>query len=167
VAFRKHRAGEIVIEQTRDLGRVRKLLEQGKMLTDGVEWPSACYLLAFDGDEPVGVVGVEPILDSALLRSLYVAEQHRHREIGRRLVMAARKAAHTRGARQLYLFGSKAEDFFRGLGFTQAALEELTAALKGTPQTDYYLARPQGLAGEVAYRLDISRDGIIERQYHH
>jgi N-acetylglutamate synthase-like GNAT family acetyltransferase len=163
VAFRKHRAGEIVIEQTRDLARVRKLLEQGRLHTDGVEWPPACYLLAFDGDDAVGVVGVEPILDSALLRSLYVAEQHRHREIGRRLVMAARQAAHTRGARQLYLLATGAEGFFGRLGFKRAALEELTAALKGSPQTDYYLARPGGLAGEVAYRLDISRDGIIER----
>jgi N-acetylglutamate synthase-like GNAT family acetyltransferase len=163
VAFRKHRAGEIVIEQTRDFARVRKLLEQGRLLTDGVEWPSACYLLAFDGDAAVGVVGVEPILDSALLRSLYVVEQHRHREIGRRLVMAARQAAHTRGARQLYLFATSAEGFFCHLGFKRAVPEELSAALRGSPQTDYYLARPQELAGEVAYRLDISRDGIIER----
>jgi N-acetylglutamate synthase-like GNAT family acetyltransferase len=164
LAFRKHRAGEVAIEQTRDLARVRELLEQARMLTDGVEWPPACYLLAFDGDDAVGVVGVEPILDSALLRSLYVVEQHRHREIGRRLVMGARKAAHTRGARQLYLFATNADGFFRRLGFKRAALEELTAALKGSPQTDYYLARPQELAGEVAYRLDISRDGIIERE---
>ncbi|HKF28439.1 MAG TPA: GNAT family N-acetyltransferase [Candidatus Binataceae bacterium] len=163
MAFRKHRAGQIAIEQTRDLARVRKLLEQGKMPTDGVEWPSACYLLAFDGDDAVGVVGVEPILDSALLRSLYVDKQHRRCDIGRRLVTAARQAAHARGARQLYLFGASAEGFFCRVGFKRAALEELSAALKGSPQTDYYLARPQELAAEVAYRLDISRDGIIER----
>jgi amino-acid N-acetyltransferase len=163
LAFRKHRAGEIAIEQTRDLARIRKLLEQGAMLTDGVEWPPACYLLAFDGGDAVGVVGLEPILDSALLRSLYVVERYRHREIGRRLVMAARQAAHTRGARQLYLFATSAGGFFCRLGFKPAEVEELTAALKGSPQTDYYLARPQELAREVAYRLDISRDGIIER----
>lgn len=163
MVLRKHRAGEMTIEQTRDLARVRKLLEQGKMPADGVEWPPACYLLAFDGDDAVGVVGIEPMLDSALLRSLYVVEQHRHREIGRRLVMAARQAAHTRGARQLYLFATGEGGFFSRLGFKRAALEELTAALKGSPQTDYYLARPQELAGAVAYWLDISRDGIIER----
>ena len=133
------------------------------MPTDGVDWPPACYLLAFDGHDAVGVVGVEPILDSALLRSLYVVEQHRHRQIGQRLVKAARQAAHTRGARQLYLFGPSAEGFFFRLGFRLAALEELTAALKGSPQTDYYLARPQELAGAVPYGLDISRDGVIER----
>jgi len=163
LAFRKHRAGEIAIEQTRDVARIRRLLEHGKMPTEGLEWPPACYLLAFDGGDAVGVVGIEPVLDSALLRSLYVVEQYRHREIGRRLVMAARQAAHTRGARQLYLFGTGAGGFFCGLGFQQSAVEELTAALKGSPQTDYYLARPQELAREVAYRLDISRDGIIER----
>jgi len=163
LAFQKHRAGQIAIEQTRDLARVRKLLERGKMLTAGVEWPPACYLLAFDGDEAIGVVGVEPILDSALLRSLYVVEQHRHREVGRRLVMAARQAAHTRGARQLFLFATGAEGFFCRLGFKRVAPEELSAALKGSPQTDYYLARPQELPSELAYRLDISRDGIIER----
>lgn len=164
MAFQKHRAGEIVVEQTRAIAIVRRLLEQGAMLTDGIEWPSACYLAAFDGDDAVGVIGVEPILDAALLRSLYVVDSHRKRGIGRQLVTAARKAAHTRGARVLYAFSTDAGDFFKSLGFEQTAVDELTAALRGTPQTDYYLARPDELAQEVAYRIDTSRDGIIERQ---
>ncbi|HTR62685.1 MAG TPA: GNAT family N-acetyltransferase [Candidatus Binataceae bacterium] len=163
MAFRKHRPGEIVIEQTRDLPRVRKLLERGAMITEGIEWPPACYLLAFDGDDAVGVVGVEPILDAALVRSLYVLQAHRRRGIGEQLVAAARKAAHTRGARQLYLFSTEAGGFFERLGFRRTSVTDLTAALKGTPQTDYYLARPPELAQEVVYCLDISRDGIIER----
>ena len=163
MAFRKHRPGEIVIEQTRDLAQIRKLLEEAAMLTEGIEWPPACYLLAFDGDEAVGVVGVEPALDSALIRSLYVRQSHRRGGIGERLVTAARKAAHTRGARQLYLFSTEAGGFFQRIGFEPAAVSDLTAALRGTPQTDYYLARPNELEQEVAFRLDISRDGIIER----
>jgi len=163
VAFKKHRPGEIVIEQTRDLARVRKLLEQGAMITEGIEWPPACYLLAFDGDQAVGVIGVEPLLDAALIRSLYVTESHRRRGLGEQLVAAARKSAHTRGARQLYLFSTEAGGFFDRLGFERTSITELTAALKGTPRTDYYLTRPAELAQEVAYRLDISRDGIIER----
>ena len=163
MAFRKHRPGEIVIEQTRDLARVRSLLEQAAMITEGIEWPPACYLLAFDGDEAVGVVGVEPILDSALIRSLFVMESHRRRKIGEQLVAAARKAAHTRGARQLYLFSTGAGGFFERMGFQRVSVSDLTAALRGTPQTDYYLARPAELSQEVAYLLDISRDGIIDR----
>ena len=165
MAFRKHRAGEIVVEQTRDLARVRKLLEQAAMITEGIEWPPACYLLAFDGDEPVGVIGVEPLLDSALIRSLYVPESRRRHGIGRELVRSARKAAHTRGARQLYLFSYSPQPgrFFSRLGFESVDTAELVSALKGCPQVEYYLARPDELAQEVAYRLDISRDGIIER----
>ena len=163
MAFRKHRPGEIVVEQTRDLARLRKLLEQGAMITEGIEWPPACYLLAFDGNEAVGAIGVEPVLDSALIRSLHVLEPHRHRGIGRQLFLSARKAAHTRGARQLYLFSTPPGDFFRQFGFEPVAIDELVAALKGAPEVGYYLARPAELAQEAAYRLDISRDGIIER----
>jgi hypothetical protein len=31
------------------------------------------------------------------------------------------------------------------------------------PQVEYYRARPEQLAREVAYHLDISSDGVIER----
>ena len=110
MAFRKHRAGEIVVEQTRDPAPVRALLEQAAMSIFGVDWSPACYLLAFDGERPIGVIGVEPSLDSALLRSLFVTPSHRGRGIGNQLLTAARKAAHTRGARQLYLFGADAHD---------------------------------------------------------
>ena len=165
MAFRKHRPGEIVVEQTRDLAQVRKLLEQGAMITEGIEWPAACYLLAFDGDDAVGVVGVEPMLDAALIRSLYVMPSHRRRAIGEHLVAAARKAAHTRGSRQLYLFSYSPQPgrFFQRLGFEAIDTAELVSALKGCPQVDYYTGHPAELAQEVAYRLDISRDGIVER----
>jgi len=43
MAIRKHRAGELVIEQTRDFARVRAMLARGGLMTDGIEWPAACY----------------------------------------------------------------------------------------------------------------------------
>ncbi len=64
----------------------------------------------------------------------------------------------------MYLFGTGAGEFFRRLGFEQVAVNELVGALKGTPETDFYLARPEELAREVAYSLDISRDGIVDRE---
>jgi N-acetylglutamate synthase-like GNAT family acetyltransferase len=163
MAIRKHRAGELVIEQTRDLARVRAMLERAAMLTDGIDAPSSCYILAFFGDEAVGVVGVEPRLDAALIRSLYVVESMRSRGIGAALVAAARKAAHTRGARHLYLFSNEAGDFFLGMGFQRIAVERTLTATRGAPQVEYYRARPEELAREVTYYLDISRDGVIER----
>jgi len=163
MAIRKRRAGELVIEQTRNLARVREMLARAGMITDGIEWPAACYIFAYVGDETVGVIGVESKIDAALIRSLYVNESARRRGIGAALIAAARKAAHTRGARHLYLFSTDAGGFFRRHGFTTVAVADVIAAIPGVPQVEYYRARPAELAREAAYHLDISGDGLIER----
>jgi N-acetylglutamate synthase-like GNAT family acetyltransferase len=163
MAIRKHRAGELVVEQTRDFAVVRAMLARGGLMTEGIEWPAACYIVAYFGDDAIGVVGVEPKIDAALIRSLYVDESMRRRGIGAALVAAARKAAHTRGARHLYLFSTDAGAFFERLGFEKALVEDVIAAIPGVPQAEYYRARPEELAREVAYHLDISRDGVIDR----
>lgn len=163
MALRKHREGELTIEQTRDLARVKRMLANAEMITEGVEWPGGCYLMAFLGDEPVGAVGVEPRLDSALIRSLYVVPAMRQRGLGAQLLAAARKAAHTRGARHLYLFSTEAGGFFQRFGFEEVPVARVFEALSGAPQVEYYRARPEELAREVAFHLDISEDGIIRR----
>ncbi len=163
MALRKHRQGELVIEQTRDLVQVREMIADAGMMTDGIEWPAACYLLAYHGDEAIGVVGVEVKIDAALIRSVYVKASMRQRGIGAALVAAARKAAHTRGARHLYLFSTDAGAFFERQGFVRADLAVVISALAGVPQVEHYRARPDELAREVAYYMDISGDGLIER----
>src|SRR5713226_199127 len=131
MALRKHRQGELLIEQTRDLARVKAMLAGAGMMTDGVDWPAACYLMAFIGDEPVGVIGIEPKVDVALIRSLYVSPSARKRAIGAELLAAARKAAHTRGARHLYLFSTGAGEYFRRFGFEQVPVDGVVAELTG------------------------------------
>ena len=163
MAIRKHRAGELVIEQTRDFAVVRAMLTRGGLMTHGIEWPPACYLVAYFGDDAVGVIGVEPKVDAALIRSLYVEESMRRRGIGAALVAAARKAAHTRGARHLYLLSTDAGEFFERHGFTKVPVAEVVAALPGVPEVEFFRARPDVLAREVAYHLDIASDGVIER----
>ena len=163
MALRKKQEGKLVIEQTRDLELVHAMLSDGEMITDGVEWPPACYLVAYFGAEPVGVIGVEPSLDAALIRSLYVRHEMRGRGIGAQLLAAVRKAAHTRGARSLYLFSNDAADFFKRFGFVEVPVSQLIAALGAAPLLKYYQARPEELAREVAWHLDISQDGVILR----
>jgi N-acetylglutamate synthase-like GNAT family acetyltransferase len=163
MAIRKHRAGEIVVEQTRNLVLVRAMLAQAGMVADGIEWPAACYIVAYVGDEAVGVIGVESKIDVALIRSLYVNESSRRRGIGSALVAAARKAAHTRGARHLFLFAGDAGSYFSRLGFEPAEVASLVRVLAGAPLVEFYRARPEELARAVAFHLDISGDGVIER----
>ena len=49
------------------------------------------------------------------------------------------------------------------MGSLAVAVNEVVAAIPGVPQVEYYRARPEELAREVAYHLDISGDGVIER----
>jgi amino-acid N-acetyltransferase len=163
MAIRKHHAGELVIEQTRELGRVRAMLAGAGMMTEGIEWPAACYLVAYVGDEAVGVIGVESKIDAALIRSLYVNESMRRRGIGAALLAAARKAAHTRGARHLYSFGVDAGGFFDRHGFSVVSVAYVIAAVPGVPQVESFRAQPAELARQVGYHLEISGDGVIER----
>ncbi len=163
MALRKKQEGKLIIEQMRDLDVVRAMLSAAGMISEGLEWPPACYLIAYFGIEAVGVVGVEPSLDAALIRSLYVTDAMRRHGIGGELVTAARKAAHTRGARSLYLFSTDAGDFFKRLGFVPVPVAQPVAALGAVPQVKYFVARPDELAREVAWYLDISQDGVILR----
>jgi len=163
MALRKKQEGKLFVEQTRELDIVRAMLSNAGMLTEGVEWPPSCYLVAYFGIEPVGVIGVEPSLDAALIRSLYVTDAMRGRGIGGELVAAARKAAHTRGARSLYLFSRDAGDFYKRFGFVEVPVAQLVAALGATPQVKNFQARPDDLAREIAWYLDISQDGVILR----
>jgi N-acetylglutamate synthase-like GNAT family acetyltransferase len=166
MTLRKKQEGKLVIEQTRDPAIVRAMLSTAGMLTEGLEWAPACYLVAYFGTEAVGVVGVEPSLDAALVRSLYVTDAMRGRGIGAELVTAARKAAHTRGARSLYLFGNGAGEFFQRLGFIETPVAALETALGAVPLVRYFQARRSELAElarEVAWYLDISQDGVILR----
>jgi GNAT superfamily N-acetyltransferase len=163
MALRKKQQGKLVVEQTRDLAIVGGMLSGTGMIADGLEWPPACYLTAYFGTEPVGVIGVEPSLDVALIRSLFVTESMRGRGIGTELFTAARKAAHTRGARSLYLFSTDAGDFFKRFGFSEVPVAQLVAALGAAPQVKYYVTRPDEIAREAAWYLDISQDGLILR----
>ena len=109
------------------------------------------------------MIGVESKIDAALIRSLYVNESARRRGIGGALIAAARKAAHTRGARHLYLFRTDAGGFFSRLGFEPADIGRVMSTLAGVPQVEHYRTHPEEFTCATAYHLDISDDGVIDR----
>jgi N-acetylglutamate synthase-like GNAT family acetyltransferase len=168
VAARRRRApGELYVAQTADLAAAVAILadagEAAGIITGGLDAPGACWIAASIGNAISGVVGVETIVDAAVIRSLAVAEAMRRRGIGAALVNAARKAAHTRGARRLYALGRRGEDYLLRFGFEQIAGTEMIDDLAGTFTADYLRAHPGELARMDPLRLDISRDGVIDR----
>jgi N-acetylglutamate synthase-like GNAT family acetyltransferase len=171
VAARRRRApGELYVAQTGDLTAAAKLLaaagEAVGVIAGGLDAPGACWIAASMGDATagvVGIVGVETIVDAAVIRSLAVTEAMRRRGIGAALVSAARKAAHTRGARRLYALGRRGEEYLLRFGFERVAAADMIDDLAGTFTADYLRVHPNELARMDPLRLDISRDGIIER----
>jgi len=164
VIRRRRVEGELVVEQTRDLGGVAAMLTAAGMMTEGITWPAGCYLMAYLGREPVGVVGIETKVDAALMRSLVVIEPMRRRGVGKALVEAARAAAHTRGARRLYcLADGAANDYLKRFGFKPASIGEVQTALSGTFIVDNLRTRPDKTSQCRALCLEISHDGVVIR----
>jgi GNAT superfamily N-acetyltransferase len=162
---RRRAAGELAVEQTRDLAQAANMLSAAGMLAAGGESPGGCYLIAYVGDAAAGIVGIEARVDAALLRSLMVIDTMRRRGIGAALIAAARTAAHTRGARTLYAIAPDAASagYFARFGFTPAVLEEVLEALAGTFIADYLRQHPDQSGRVRALSLDIANDGVIQR----
>jgi len=157
--------------------------ESAGIAVGGLDAPGACWIGASIGDVGAdaigdaaggtgillaGVIGIETIVDTAVIRSLAVAQAMRRRGIGAALVGAARKAAHTRGARRLYALGprgqdSSARDYLLRFGFEPVIPTAMLEELDGTFTASYLRARPERLARIDALGLDISRDGMIVR----
>ena len=137
--------------------------ESAGLVAGGLDASGACWIAASMDDAIAGVAGVETMVDAAVIRAFAVAEAMRRRGIGAALVGAARKAAHTRGARRLYVLGRRGEEYLLRFGFERVSATEMIDDLAGTFTADYLRAHSEELLRIDPLRLDISRDGVIER----
>ncbi len=99
-------------------------------ITIAADESAGCFLLAYLGDDPVGIACLETEVDAGLLGALFVVEQMRRQGIGAQLVSAAKLAAHTRGARMLY--AAVPQEFVVYLarfGFTETVPAEVTRTI--------------------------------------
>ncbi len=158
--IRRTRApGALAIEQTADRELIARMLNEAA-IAPAPDAPGACFVVAYLGDEAVGLAGVECKVDVAMMTALWVRAPLRGRGIGTALLAAARLAAHTRGARRLYAIAEElAGGWLLRRGFSAAPAATIIAAMAGA-------ARAGAMTGEIVWRgfaLDISGDGIIER----
>lgn len=92
------------------------------------------FIVARKGEAIVGVVGLEPAGECALLRSLAVAASQRRQTIASRLVRAIEKYAVSRGVAQVFLLTTSAADFFLKQGFRHAARGSVPAPIQATEE---------------------------------
>lgn len=126
------------------------LLAAAQLPGDGLEdwWDST--LVATDSGGVVGTAGLELRGGDAVLRSVAVAQSHRGRGLGERLVLAALDLAREQGVRDVYLLTETAEHFFPRFGFQVVRREDAPDAIQRS--VEYCSVCPQS-ATAMALRL--------------
>lgn len=127
---------EVMLRAARasDAAGVEALLAANGLPLDGVRESLPSFVVAEAGDALVGVAGLEPCDDVALLRSVAVADGWRSRGLGRALVGRVIADAEARGLRALYLLTTTADRYFPSFGFHSVAREDVPEPVRATTE---------------------------------
>lgn len=125
----------IVPASAADEAEIRRLLEASDLPAADVT-PKLLehFLVLREGTSLVAVAGLEPVGDTALLRSLAVADSLRGGGIGRQMVRAAENLAQERGIRSLYLLTTTAYHYFAALGYQHTPRHFAPVPIRETTQ---------------------------------
>lgn len=108
-----------------DLPAVATLLSTSDLPVEGIKENFRDFIVAEDGRDIIGAIGLEIFGSSALLRSAVVAPGHRGSGVGSRLVEAILERAKRAGLEELYLLTTSAKDYFPRFGFRQTTRAEV------------------------------------------
>ena len=109
------------------------LRESGLPVADVRSRPEAFHV-AFDGDDPVGVGGIEVHGGTGLLRSVAVEREVRGEGVGAAICDALERRAAEDGVETLYLLTTTAAGFFAGWGYVETDRRAVPTAIRGTTE---------------------------------
>ena len=116
------------------------------------------FVVATEGEDCVGVVGLEIHESNALLRSLAVAPRHRSRGLGARMVDAIETEAQARGVTAAYLLTTTATTFFERVGYTRMIAPPCHPPSPPPPSSRHSAPTPPTACGAIS-RRDSTLDG--------
>ena len=116
-----------------DYAPVKRLLAGARLPVDDFI-PEHLAFIACDDEQPVAAIGCERMGDTWLLRSLVVAEEHRSRGLGARLVAALEADAREQRVGEIWLLTIDADGFFGSLGYRRRERDEAPEAIRGTAE---------------------------------
>jgi len=117
-----------------DLPALDTLLTAAELSPEGLETRLADFVLAIQGNEVVGMAGLERYGPHGLLRSVAVRADHQGRGIGQALTRLMVERATASRLETLTLLTTTAADFFLKLDFHPVTRDVLPAALRASPQ---------------------------------
>ncbi len=118
----------------RDLDAVESLLSANSLPLDGVKENFSSFVVAEDGGEIAGAIGLEKFGSVALLRSAVVSPQYRGSGVGRRLVEQVLERAERAGIEELFLLTTTAENYFPRFGFARTTRSAVPPAVKASAE---------------------------------
>ncbi|RBL67738.1 GNAT family N-acetyltransferase [Pseudomonas sp. MWU13-2625] len=117
-----------------DLGSIEVLLRQCSLPVVGVSDHLQNFVVAMEGSTMCGCGGLEHYGDTALLRSIAVAEHARDSGLGQRIVSRLVAACHSLQVRSLVLLTTTAEHYFVRQGFVRVAREDVPPLVLASSQ---------------------------------
>ena len=119
---------------SKDLPAVEQLLTANHLPTVGVQDIISDFLVAEEGKDIVGVVGMEYCCNYGLLRSTAVSPAWRSKGLGRELVQGIIARAESRGINALYLLTTTAESYFPSFGFEKTTRAAVPKEVQATDE---------------------------------
>ena len=134
-----------------NLPGILQLLRARGLPIDGAAEHVNDFLVAVDGPDVLGSIGLERYGPVGLLRSLVVAERAASHGLGAQLVQALLVRARASGVEELHLLTTTAETYFPRFGFRVVSRSNLPDALGASAEL-----RGACPASAVAMRLDLA-----------
>lgn len=117
-----------------DLPTIEALLETAGLPVDGLEAHLGDFVVAQADGGIVAAGGMELYGESALLRSVVVAEHHKGKGIGTAICERLEESARKRGVRDVYLLTTTARDYFAGRGYEVVGRNRVPAEIAATEE---------------------------------
>ncbi len=112
---------------------VKKLLEAAQLpIVDITPEHMEHFFGAWEGSCLAGVVGMEPLGTTALLRSLAITALKRGSGLGSALLAQVEKYAMEQGVRSMFLLTTTAESYFEKRGYSRISREDAPEAIRNT-----------------------------------
>jgi amino-acid N-acetyltransferase len=111
--------------ESTDFAAVESLLSANQLPIAGLASCLPTMIVARHEERVVGAAGLELYPDGALLRSVVVNPDFRGQALGQRLTEAVLRLAEQRGAGQVFLLTTTAEQFFPRFGFETIDREQV------------------------------------------
>lgn len=116
------------------LAYVERTLEDNDLPSADVREKPGCFYVALEGEEAVGIGGVERFGSEGLIRSVVVEADRRGEGLGSALVDALEATAREDGVERLFLLTTDAESYFSGLGYAAVDRESVPDAVRETKE---------------------------------